>query len=71
MLLAAKRHPYKTRLPKLFWRGGGTNDQRGIMDTSKIVQHSRITDVHLMHWADGKDLFEKEFVSLPEHCKYK
>ena len=71
MLLTAERNPFQKREPKLFWRGGGTNEQRNIMDYSGIVQDSGITDIHLMHWGDGDDVFKQEFISLPEHCQHK
>ena len=73
MKLAAERTPFSKRKPQLFWRGGGTNEQRGIMDYSGIVQESEAMDVHLMHWGGGHDdpQFREEFISLPEHCRYK
>ena len=58
MLLAAQYSPFKDRKPRLFWRGGGTNMQRVIMDTSDLVKESNVTDVHLMHWGDGEEVFQ-------------
>ena len=71
MLLAAQYSPFKDRKPRLFWRGGGTNMQRVIMDTSDLVKESNVTDVHLMHWGDGEEVFKREFISLPEHCSHR
>ena len=41
------------------------------MDTSDLVKESNLTDVHLMHWEDGEEVFKREFISLPEHCSHR
>ena len=71
--MAGDRTPFEKRRSRLFWRGGGTNEQREIMDYSGIVQDSGITDIRLMHWGSGHNdpQFKNEFISLPEHCRYK
>lgn len=71
MQIAASRIPFHIRQDSLFWRGAFTNWQRSIVAKSEKVQNSSLIDVKLIVWEDDPQVFAKNFISLPDHCRHK
>jgi hypothetical protein len=42
---AAQRHPWDSKIPKLFFRGGWTQDGRGVLFEHKAIKDSELADV--------------------------
>jgi hypothetical protein len=73
MAVAAEKVPWQERRDSVFWRGGPTNPQRGVLAGSALLRASDKADVQLLSWEDDRhsDAFNDKFVSLAEHCNYR